>query len=58
MKINFEKAYDRLWWSFIRESLLELRLPQHMVDIVINCVNSTKLQILWNSEPMEIFTPT
>ena len=58
MKIDFEKAYDRLRWSFLRESLMELSLPQLMVDIVMNCVTSAKLQILWNGEPMEAFQPT
>lgn len=27
IKIDFEKAYDRLRWSFIRDSLVEMRLP-------------------------------
>ncbi|XP_021729754.1 uncharacterized protein LOC110696708 [Chenopodium quinoa] len=58
MKIDFEKAYDRLCRSFIRESLLELRLPQAMVDVVMNCVSSAKLQILWNGEPTRSFTPS
>lgn len=35
IKIDFEKAYDRLRWPFIRESLLELRLPQQLVDVVM-----------------------
>ncbi|XP_021771780.1 uncharacterized protein LOC110735912 [Chenopodium quinoa] len=55
VKIDFEKAYDRLRWSFIRESLLELRLPQSMVDVVMKCVTSTKLSILWNGEPTASF---
>lgn len=35
VKIDFEKAYDRLRWDFIRESLMELRLPQNMVEVVM-----------------------
>lgn len=58
VKIYFEKAYDRFRWSFIRESLMELLLPQTMVEIVMNCINSAKLQILWNREPMEKFIPS
>ena len=58
VKIDFEKAYDRLRWSFIRDSLLQLRLPQQMVDLVMNCIRSAKLQILWNGEPLEAFTPS
>ena len=58
IKIDFEKAYDRLRWSFIRDTLLELRLPQLMVDVVMNCIESAKLSVLWNGEPMETFQPS
>ena len=58
VKIDFEKAYDRLRWKFIRETLMELRLPQLMVDVVMNCIESAKLNILWNGEPMEAFQPS
>lgn len=33
VKIDFEKAYDRLRWGFIRESLMELKLSQAMVRL-------------------------
>lgn len=55
VKIDFEKAYDRLHWSFIRESLFELRLPQVMMDVVMRCIESVQLSILWNGDPMEAF---
>ena len=58
IKIDFEKAYDRLRWSFIRESLLELHLPRNLVEVVMNCIESAKLSILWNGEPMEAFRPS
>lgn len=58
IKIDFEKAYDRLRWSFLRESLLELSLPQQMVDVVMTCLTSAKLRILWNGEPLDAFQPT
>lgn len=58
VKIDFEKAYDRLRWSFIRDSLIELRLPLHMVELVMWCITSARLQILWNGVPTEFFSPT
>lgn len=58
IKIDFEKAYNRLRWRFIRQSLQELRLPQNMVELIMQCVQSTSLQILWNGEPTESFTPS
>lgn len=58
IKIDFKKAYDRLRWTFIRDSLLEMRLPQGMVEIIKKCVTSPSLQILWNGEPTEKFFPS
>ena len=58
IKIDFEKAYDRLRWAFIRDSLLELCLPQLMVDLIMNCITSAKLQVLWNGEPTPQFSPS
>ena len=58
VKIDFEKAYDLLRWSFIRETLMELHLPQSMVEVVMQCIESARLSILWNGEPMEAFRPT
>lgn len=58
LKIDFEKAYDRLRWSFIRESLVDMCLRQQLIEIVMQCVNSPSLQILWNGEPTESFTPS
>lgn len=58
IKIDFEKAYDRLRWSFIRHSLLELRIPQVMLEVIMHCICSTSLHILWNGEQTNSFKPT
>lgn len=46
VKIDFEKAYGRLRTKLIRDSILELCIPQSMVDLVMTCVSSARLQIL------------
>lgn len=58
IKIDFEKAYDRLRWIFICQYLMELRLPQLMIEVMIRCVTSTSLHVLWNGEPIDSFTPS
>lgn len=58
IKIDFEKAYDRLRWSFIHDSLIEMKLPQTMIKVIMQCISSAKLQILWNGEPTDSFTST
>jgi len=58
IKIDLEKAYDRLRWPFICETLLEARLPQMMVDVILNCISLTSFGILWRGERTEAFTPS
>lgn len=58
IKIDFEKAYDRLRWSFIRDTLLQMNLPLLLINTIMECVTSASLQVLWNGEPTEKFQPT
>jgi len=58
IKIDLEKAYDRLRWPFIRETLLEARLPQLLVDVILNCISLTSFSILWHGKKTEAFTPS
>jgi len=58
LKLDLENAYDRLNWSFIRNTLLEMRLPQLMVDVIMLCITSCSMRILWNGEPTDCFHPT
>ena len=41
IKIDLEKAYDYLRWPFICETLMDVRLPQHMGDVIMNSINLT-----------------
>ena len=51
IKINQEKAYDRLSWGFIRETLtLLLFLPLWVRYI-------PTLSVLWNGRKLESFSP-
>jgi len=58
VKIDFEKAYDRPNLSFIRCTLEDMQLPMQLVDIIMECVTTCSLSILWNGEPTEKFAPT
>ncbi|XP_074314431.1 uncharacterized protein LOC141649645 [Silene latifolia] len=58
IKIDLEKAYDRLRWSFIYDTLSDMGFPRLIIDVVMECVSSARMQILWNGEPTEQFTPT
>lgn len=40
-KVDLEKAYDRLNWSFIREMLLLVEFPRQLVDIIMDLICSS-----------------
>jgi len=58
IKLDLEKAYDRLRWDFINDTLTKMRLLDRLIQVIMNCVSSCTLNILWNGEPTETFQPT
>lgn len=57
MKVDLEKAYDRLEWGFIRETL-ELIGINKMCDLIMASISMSLLQVLWNGEKSEKFRPS
>ena len=58
IKIDFEKAYDRLKWDFIRDTLVEMNIPLRLLEIIMECVSTVSFQVLWNGEKTEPFKPS
>ena len=58
IKIDFEKAYDRLRWSFIRDTLHQMNLPLLLINVIMECISTAAMQVLWNGEPTAKFHPT
>nr|KYP57513.1 Retrovirus-related Pol polyprotein LINE-1 [Cajanus cajan] len=58
IKIDLEKAYDRLKWSFVKDTLLDIGLPNQFVNLVWVSISSPKLRMLWNGEALEEFVPS
>ena len=56
--IDLEKAYDRVSWEFLDGILTELRIPPNFKRIIMNCVTSTSINILWNGEKTDTFKPS
>ena len=57
IKVDFEKAYDRLNWEFIYETLQETRLPRDMIQLIMERITSATMKVLWNGEAFEEFVP-
>ena len=48
IKIDLEKAYDWVDWSFLMETLQQVGLESWMIDIIWYCVSISSMQVLWN----------
>ena len=57
IKVDLEKAYDRLNWSFIFDTLKLTRIPIQLSRLIMECITTTKMRVLWNGETTEEFSP-
>ncbi|XP_054795206.1 uncharacterized protein LOC129300662 [Prosopis cineraria] len=58
LKIDLEKAYDRVKWSFVLRCLEEMNLLASFIDLISNCLSPAKMQVLWNGKKGEKFSPS
>nr|KYP70239.1 Putative ribonuclease H protein At1g65750 family [Cajanus cajan] len=58
IKIDLEKAYDRLNWNFIKETLEDIGFPLKIIELIWNCISTAKFRMLWNGEMLESFSPS
>lgn len=58
IKIDLEKAYDRLEWSFVREVLCLTNFPPNMIQLIMSCVSSASASIMFNGGALEPFLPS
>ncbi|XP_028097954.1 uncharacterized protein LOC114297688 [Camellia sinensis] len=57
-KLDFNKAYDRVQWDFLEETLLRMGFHARWVRLVMECVTSVKFSIYANGEKRTEFTPS
>lgn len=56
IKLDLEKAYDRISWDFIAASLRAVRFPNFLISVIMKAISTSTLQILWNGIPTQKFT--
>ena len=58
LKIDLEKAFDRLEWSFIREVLVHFNFPSNLIAIIMDRISSTSISVLFNDGKLPTFSPS
>lgn len=58
IKIDLEKAFDKIEWGFIRQMLFLINIHEHLISLILSCISSSKLAILLNGKPTEYFKPS
>ena len=58
IKLDLEKAYDWLEWGFIRDTLKLFKFPSHLISLIMSCVSTTSISILFNGGALEAFQPS
>ena len=57
LKIDLEKVYDKLEWSFIKDMLVKINLLVDLVDIIMSCVLTVFTFIMVNGDALESIYP-
>lgn len=58
IKIDLEKAYDKLEWGFIKERLICTNLPMDLVELIMSCISFVSTFVLFNGGMLEPIQPS
>ena len=58
LKLDLEKAYDRLEWGFIRRVLHYFKFPEAVISLIMNCILSTEMAVVVNGRVSRCFKPS
>lgn len=58
IKIDMEKAYDRMSWSFIEDTLRDVSIPNNLIEVIMLIISTGRYRMLWNDEAIDYITPS
>lgn len=58
IKVDLEKACDRLEWAFIQETLQDVGIPSKLIDVIMQLLNRGTCKLLWNGEETDVIKPS
>ena len=57
IKLDLEKAYDKLEWSFVHKVLEAFHFPPKLTKIIMSCIVTTSIFVLVNGGALQSFEP-
>ena len=58
LKLDVNKAYDRVEWLFLQGVMQKLCFPERWIERVMTCATTTSFSILLNGKPYGNMLPT
>ena len=58
LKIDLEKTYNKLEWSFVRDMLICFNIPGNLINLTMRCISPVSTLLLFNGGALEHFLPT
>ncbi|PNX98271.1 RNA-directed DNA polymerase, partial [Trifolium pratense] len=58
VKVDLEKAYDRLRWEFVIDTLKDVGFSGAFTNLIYHCISSVDMQVLFNGGQSSKFTPS
>lgn len=58
LKQDLEKAYDRLEWAFIKDTLVRLGIRDNLRHLIMCCISTTDLCINWQGSATALIKPS
>ena len=57
IKVDLERAYDQLEWSFVRSMLVSLGFHLDTVELILSCISTTMAALLFNGDQIGEICP-
>lgn len=56
--LDLKKAYDRIEWEFLEDTLLDAGLPGGLVAVIMRLVSAGSCRLIWNGESTNVIRPS
>lgn len=58
VKLDMNKAYDRVEWGFLEKIMLQMGFHAQWVELIMECVSSVTYRVRFNNTETDEFSPT